>query len=167
MEGKSSTQNVEIQHFLRCLPIDPTVQIGYFLTVQIFCLQIIANLPSNATEIISFPKTFKVCFWKNRWVFSRKNLNFFKMANSGKFAVECVSNDILIKMCFFHLKWGIFAEFRELQNLMVKEFEKNTFILLKGFFDKLGGRNICQCPAVLFAIWKLAECFLKETITFL
>ena len=34
-------------------------------------------------------------FFEKRWVFRKKSLNFFKIAKSGKFAVECVSNGII------------------------------------------------------------------------
>ena len=34
-------------------------------------------------------------FWKNDGFFWEKNLNSFKIVKAGKFAVECVSNDII------------------------------------------------------------------------
>ena len=38
---------------------------------------------------------FFAVFWKNRWVFSKKSLKIFKIAKSGKFFLECVSNGII------------------------------------------------------------------------
>ena len=45
-----------------------------------------------------FSKSTKfVFFWKNRCVFSKKYLKVFKIVQSGQFAVECLSNDVIFK----------------------------------------------------------------------
>ena len=88
MGGKSSTQH---ERFLtRCLQID---NVRHFPNSKIFHKQITAKLPQNATEIIRFLKTYEILgFFEKVDEFFRKNI--FKIAKSGKFAVEYVSNAI-------------------------------------------------------------------------
>ena len=38
-------------------------------------------------------------FWKNRWVFAKKTLNFFIIAACGKLFLECVSNGVFSRKC--------------------------------------------------------------------
>ena len=73
---------------------------------------------------------------------------FCKIGKCGKFAVECVSNDISQK-CLFHLNCEVFARqkfiiFRKIIKYMKSIFlkNKNVFILLKSTFNKIGGRKI-------------------------
>ena len=51
----------------------------------------VANLPQNATELVKFLRTFKnwAFFKKNRKIFRKKILIFFKIAKGSKFAVKC------------------------------------------------------------------------------
>ena len=37
-------------------------------------------------------------------------MNFFKMVNCGKFAVECVSNNIISQECLLHRNSEVFIE---------------------------------------------------------
>ena len=56
----------------------------------------------NATEIVRFPKKFKIwVFFENTDEFFEKKLEFFKNAKGGKFAVECVSIGIISLKCLF------------------------------------------------------------------
>ena len=62
---------------------------------EIFYHQNIADLPSNATETEHFSNTCEFSFFEKNYGFLEKNSNCFKIAKSGKIAVECVSNDII------------------------------------------------------------------------
>ena len=65
------------------------------LKLKNFHHQIIANLQWNVTEIERFLKHAQnlVSFEKS-WFFFEKLDFFFKFGKDGKFAAECVSNDI-------------------------------------------------------------------------
>ena len=89
----------------------------------------------------------KVIFLK-KWGFLKKDLIFFKIGKSGKFAVECVSNAIISWKSLFHLNCEVFAKnqksftFGKITKFDEKYFlEKNAFILLNGIFNKIGGRK--------------------------
>ena len=65
------------------------------LNLRIFNHQIVANLPKNVAKKERFLKYVRILgFFQKRWVFWEK-LEFFKIGKRGKFAVECVSNDII------------------------------------------------------------------------
>ena len=58
-----------------------------------------------------------------------KNLIFFKIGKGGKFAVECVSNDIFSQNHLFHLNCEVF--FKKNQNYSKFGFKKKHFHLFK------------------------------------
>ena len=59
-----------------------------------FFQQLVANLPLNATALVRFLETFEIlAFFEKKGFFTK--LDFFKIARSSKFAVECVSNGII------------------------------------------------------------------------
>ena len=61
-----------------------------FTFVHIFH-QIVTHLPYNSTEIVRFKNTFKFWgFFDKKDGFQEKNLYFYKIAQRGKLAVECV-----------------------------------------------------------------------------
>ena len=79
MEGKSSTQNAQIERFFkRFLPIK-TVRCPTFLKLKIYH-DILAKLPRNATEIVKFLKEHKNWAFLNNRYFSGKTWIFFKIA---------------------------------------------------------------------------------------
>ena len=86
--------------------------------VEFFNHQVIANLPWNAIEILRVLKTYEIWVFLKKYVFRKKTSFFFNIVKGGKFAVECVSNDIISKKyLFFHLKSAFFfAEFRKILN---------------------------------------------------
>ena len=60
--------------------------------------------------------------------FLKKKTKFFKIGEGGKFAVECISNDILSQKYFFPPELSVF--FQKLEKFQIwKEFEK-TFSTL-------------------------------------
>ena len=74
--------------------------------------------------------------------FSRKNLNFFKIDEGGKFAVEGASYDNVSLNCLFHLV-KVFSKLREFfakneENFYIrknwKTYQKNYFFLEKKRF---------------------------------
>ena len=71
MEGKSSIQNAEIERFfLRfCQLIMSNVSKSVrYSDLKTFHQRIIANMPSNVTEIVRIPKMHEISF-KKRWVY--------------------------------------------------------------------------------------------------
>ena len=86
-------------------------------------------------------------FWKNRWVFRKKNLKFFKIPKSGKFAVECVSNGIISLKCHLRPNYEVFlAQSQKTLNVgkISKYDEKRVFFQEKKcfhFFDSLLYKN--------------------------
>ena len=97
----------------------------------------------NPVEFFSvFLKSW--AFWKKTWI-------FFKVGWGAKFAVECVSNDFISWKCLFHFICEILQKIRNFLFGKIKKFDeetiflkKNASILLKGIFNKIGGRKICQ-----------------------
>ena len=160
MGGKSSTQ-LERFFFQLCLPIDNVWMFdcsasGIFLSPNYrkFAAECHWNskISQNVQNLVLFEKIEG---------FSAKiNMLFFKIVKGGKFTVESVSNDFFMKMFFFHLNWGFFAEIRKSLNVdKLSKFSekyflwKDAFILLKGLFSKTRGLKICRCwPAVLLDV---------------
>ena len=89
----------------------------------------------------------RLVFLEKKPDFFRKKPDFFKIAKGGKFAVECVSNEINLLQIIVKsfCKKSEFFEFpKSYQNLMeILFFRLSAFILLKGIFNKIGGLKIC------------------------
>ena len=125
MEGKSSTQNADIEgfskHFCHMMMSDVKKSVRCS-DRENFYHQIKQNLPCNATEIVRFLKTYEnwLSFEKKRWLFW--NLNFLKIGKSGKLALECVTNDIFFMKMFFPPQLSFFAEF--IKNLNLEKLSK-------------------------------------------
>ena len=63
---------------------------------MIFFHPVLAKLPQNAIELVKSLETFKIWnFFEKIEGFSEKKMNFCNFAQGGKFAVECVSNDMI------------------------------------------------------------------------
>ena len=94
-----------------------------------------------------------VIFQRKTIDFLEKNSIFFKIGKGGRFAVHCVSNDIISKNISFQLYlWSFFAQknrkFSNLENL--KNLLIVVFILLKGIFNNIGEQKKRQwLPVVL------------------
>ena len=79
--------------------------------------------------------------------FSKKTRFFFKIANGGKFAAECVSNGIFFSRMFFRSNYEVFWQKTEnFERLKIRNydedsvffFEKKRFNLFKSFHYKNG-----------------------------
>ena len=128
MEGKSSIQNAEIEHFFfTFLPVDNIqwVKVSDVLTVKFFFHQIIANLQNNAPDIVRSQNVRNLGFFKIMLVF------FFKIVKGGKFAVECVSNDAISFNSFFYLSWFFGRWFSNLEKL--SKFAEDSIFSRKRF----------------------------------
>ena len=97
-----------IDSFLR-IPVSPEMMKMTVLTVKVFHHQIIANLPQNATKIRRNLKSYEIwVFLKSTMVFAEKNLFSLITGKEGKFALKCVSNDIISQKGLFHLNFEVF-----------------------------------------------------------
>ena len=88
-------QKVFYSMFANCVHA-PSAVCSHFWTWSLF-QQIVAILSQNATETVRFLKTFKtrVFLEKKQMAFSMKNSSFSKTTKGDKFAIECVSNEIM------------------------------------------------------------------------
>ena len=115
----------------------------------IFCYQLSGQSPDflmqslakyktaqNTTEIVMFLKTFKVWgyFKKIDGFFQKETLTFFKIGECGKFAVECLTNDISSWKGIFHLICEVF--WRKSENFKIWKsyiFEEELYLKKKRF----------------------------------
>ena len=130
------------------------------------------NLVRNCTwsEFLFGPNLYLVRIWfSSEFVFglncrrAPEDNSEFEPPNHSKFAVECVSKNIISGKCLFRLICGVFLpnnqiffKLQKLENMMkIVQFQKkNVFLFLKGIFNKIGGRKICRGqPAALFIFW--------------
>ena len=94
MEGKSSSQNAEFEHFFTFLPID-NVRCDV-LTVEFFITKLMQICRRMRLNQLNFSRP-EIFFSEKRMMrfFEKKNLNFFETGKGGNVAVECVSNSIM------------------------------------------------------------------------
>ena len=142
MEGKSSTQR---ERFLRVLAnwYCPTLKmsdVGRFCLWKVF----VTNLQQVCLRMRL--KQWDVSKRTKFWLFLKKQIFFLKIVKDDKFALECVSKDI-ISWVFFCRNWGFFQEsekfwiWKSNQNLVVSFFEKNARILGKESSAELEAKN--------------------------
>ena len=102
MEGKSSTQNAEIDRFFNVLPID---NIGLDASLKIFVTKFRKFAGEYEWNTKISHNAQNLVFLKKKFFFEEK-LEFFQSFNivkGGKFALEYESIDIVPYKCCFHL----------------------------------------------------------------
>ena len=101
MERKSSTQHLRFIKSTYQLKMSECLVDTKF---ENFHHQMGVNLLYNATETVRIFKNEGnfAFFEKIIDFFSRKNMNFFKIGEGGKFAVESVSKKKISQNCIFH-----------------------------------------------------------------
>ena len=117
------------------------------LNLKIFHHQIIQVCRRMRLKYKDFSNTYENCFFfkKKEVVFFGKNLIFvIKIAKGGKFAVECVSNDIFSWKYLFCFNCEVFLQkikkIGKLQNLMKKDYflkKKRFYFFWKASLTKL------------------------------
>ena len=79
------------------------------------------------------------CFFLKSWMFLKNTLFFFKIGQSDKFAVECVSDYFISWKCPYHLNCRFFKNYKNLTKKQYFFWEKTLSSFQKASLTKLMG----------------------------
>ena len=145
-------QTAEVAKVAELAEIPKNAEIAKFAEIA----EIARNAKGPDTEIVGglAKLSENEFFWKNRWILRQKTWKIFRNAKSGKFAAECVSNDInswkcsplylsiFLAKCQKILNLGNLRNYDE-ESVFLRE-KKNFIMFLKTFFPKNGTVKVRQ-----------------------